>query len=127
MPHQAMHVRGQERPSNVHARLWTGGGNLRGGTLQIGDKDTGHGLETASLHYCAPRRAGVAHQFRALAHRALRSRSSTTGGSRRKVQGAHGGLEWSEPGLEVPPLIEALLENGSAHLFRTRGAHAALG
>ena len=32
-----------------------------------------------------------------------------------------------EPGLEMPPLVEALREDGLAHLFGACGAHAALG
>src|SRR5579864_8795585 len=36
-------------------------------------------------------------------------------------------LQGIEPGLEIPPLIDAFLENWAAHLLRARGSYAALG
>ncbi len=36
-------------------------------------------------------------------------------------------FEWAEPGLKIPPLIEAFLENRPAPLFGTRGSYAAFG
>src|SRR5580658_3239378 len=40
---------------------------------------------------------------------------------------AEGALQRPQPGLEVAPLLETFLENGSANLLRAGGAHAALG